>query len=122
LKHNEQGKIAANTHEHYTENLNRYIRPSLGSFRLCELRPLDIQNVYNELCATVLLEAGTHPKVVADRLGHSSVMLTLDIYSHVTATLQQSASLKIANAIFGVSHTPVTQSRRGRDYENSKLF
>jgi len=52
-------------------------------------------------CATVLLEAGTHPKVVADRLGHSSVMLTLDTYSHVTPTLQQNASLKIANMIFG---------------------
>ena len=49
LKHKGQGKIAANTHEHYTENLNRYIRPFIGGFRLCELRPLDIQNVYNEL-------------------------------------------------------------------------
>lgn len=49
LKHKGQGKIAANTHEHYTENLNRYIRPSLGGFRLCDLRPLDIQNVYNDL-------------------------------------------------------------------------
>src|SRR5262249_32265531 len=48
LKH-KQGKIAHNTFEHYTENLNRYIRPYLGGFRVSELRPLDIQNVYNNL-------------------------------------------------------------------------
>src|SRR5215467_1629185 len=48
LKH-KQGKIATNTLEHYTENLNRYIRPYLGGFRVSELRPLDIQNIYNDL-------------------------------------------------------------------------
>jgi integrase len=311
LKHKGQGMIAANTHEHYTENLNRYIKPYLGGFRLCDLRPLDIQNVYNDLhtrlsartvryahsvlssalkqavkwrmipsnpaafvdlpkkerkemqaitsadaprfleaakddryfalfafiletgmrpsecyalrrsdisfergdvtvqrkliwkrdgsyyigepktsrsrrnvplspqlldilrhhlsrqaeerlkagpeyddngflfatalgqplrqhnvivrhfkpilkkaelsqsirlydlrhsSASVLLEAGTHPKVVADRLGHSSVTITLDTYSHVTPTLQKNASLKIANMIFGgKSHSSHTK-------------
>ena len=38
--------------------------------------------------ATNLLEAGTHPKVVSERLGHSSVAITLDVYSHVTETMQ----------------------------------
>ncbi|MGE5271524.1 MAG: tyrosine-type recombinase/integrase [Thiohalocapsa sp.] len=32
--------------------------------------------------ATALLAAGAHPKVVQERLGHSSVALTLDLYSH----------------------------------------
>ena len=42
--------------------------------------------------ATTALRAGIHPKVVQERLGHSSVALTLDTYSHVTPTLQQAAA------------------------------
>ena len=32
--------------------------------------------------ATMLLQAGTHPKIVSERLGHSSVRVTPDTYSH----------------------------------------
>ncbi|MBS4173518.1 site-specific integrase [Bacillus sp. FJAT-49736] len=38
--------------------------------------------------ATLLLELGVNPKVVADRLGHASVKITLDTYSHVSLDLQ----------------------------------
>jgi integrase len=41
--------------------------------------------------ATLLLERNVHPKVVADLLGHSSVTMTLDRYSHVSDSLQRSA-------------------------------
>lgn len=41
--------------------------------------------------ATLLLEHGVHPKVVSDLLGHSSVSMTLDRYSHPSAQLQRSA-------------------------------
>lgn len=43
-------------------------------------------------CATLLLTAGVHPKVVAERLGHSSVVLTLDTYSHVIPSMQRNAA------------------------------
>ena len=33
-----------------------------------------------------------HPKVVSERLGHASVGITLDLYSHVLPTLQQQAA------------------------------
>lgn len=42
--------------------------------------------------ATLLLEAGVHPKIVSDRLGHSQIGITLDLYSHATPTLQQEAA------------------------------
>jgi integrase len=45
--------------------------------------------------ATQLLEAGIHPKVAQERLGHSTITTTLDLYSHVTDTLQQDAAAKI---------------------------
>ncbi|WP_422444285.1 tyrosine-type recombinase/integrase [Thermoanaerobacterium sp. DL9XJH110] len=45
--------------------------------------------------ATLLLQQGVHPKVVQERLGHSSVSITLDTYSHVLPTLQKEAANKI---------------------------
>lgn len=42
--------------------------------------------------ATLLLQAGTHPRVVMERLGHSSIRVTLDTYSHVVGGLQESAA------------------------------
>jgi len=44
--------------------------------------------------ATMLLSAGTHPKVVQERLGHGSIRETLDTYSHAVAGLQEAAILK----------------------------
>jgi hypothetical protein len=41
--------------------------------------------------ATLLLGLGIHPKIVSELLGHSQVSITLDLYSHVTATMQQEA-------------------------------
>jgi integrase len=45
--------------------------------------------------ATQLLLAGVHPKVAQERLGHSSISITLDLYSHVTATMQEDAAAKL---------------------------
>jgi len=42
--------------------------------------------------ATLLLQAGTHPRVVMERLGHSSIRVTLDTYSHVVGGLQELAA------------------------------
>ncbi|EQD60988.1 hypothetical protein B2A_03398, partial [mine drainage metagenome] len=38
-----------------------------------------------------MLSQGVHPKVAADMLGHATVAITLDTYSHVTETMQRSA-------------------------------
>ena len=45
--------------------------------------------------ATQLLKAGAHPKVVSERLGHASIGITLDTYSHVMAGMQEEATEKI---------------------------
>lgn len=45
--------------------------------------------------ATQLLLAGVHPKVAQERLGHSTISVTLDLYSHVSATMQEDAAAKI---------------------------
>ena len=51
--------------------------------------------------ATHLLLAGVHPKVAQERLGHSTMTTTLDLYSHVTATMQEDAAARIDAAFRG---------------------
>jgi len=67
-------------------------RTGLGGLRFHDLRHLH---------ATVLLRAGIHPKVVADRLGHSTVGVTLDTYSHVVPDLQRQAAQAIDTLLGG---------------------
>jgi integrase len=61
------------------------------NFRLYDLR---------HSCATLLLLAGENPKVVSERLGHASVVLTLDTYSHVLPSMQQAATEKLERMLF----------------------
>jgi integrase len=61
------------------------------SFRLYDLR---------HSCATLLLAANEHPKVVSERLGHANIILTLDTYSHVLPSMQQAASEKLEKILF----------------------
>ena len=44
--------------------------------------------------ATLLLKQGAHPKIVQERLGHASIKMTLDVYSHVLPGLQEAAMLR----------------------------
>ena len=70
----------------------RHFKPILKKAELSEsLRLYDLRHS----CATLLLEAGENPKVVSERLGHSSVVMTLDTYTHVLPSMQKSASEKL---------------------------
>jgi integrase len=42
--------------------------------------------------ASLMLKQGVHPKIVQERLGHASIQITLDTYSHVAPGLQQAAA------------------------------
>jgi integrase len=50
--------------------------------------------------ATLALRAGVHPKVVSERLGHATVTITLDLYSHAVETLQQEAAARVSALVF----------------------
>ncbi len=45
-----------------------------------------------------MLSAGVHPKVASERLGHSRVGITLDLYSHVLPGMQEDAAARIDEA------------------------
>jgi integrase len=48
--------------------------------------------------ATQLLGRGIHPKIVQERLGHSTIAVTMDLYSHVSETIQGDATAKLDGA------------------------
>jgi integrase len=52
-------------------------------------------------CATALMSGNVNPKVVSERLGHSNVKITLDVYSAVAPGLQQEASERLELLVFG---------------------
>lgn len=49
--------------------------------------------------ATLMLQQGIHPKIVQERLGHSSIQVTLDIYSHVAPGKQKAAALRFEEGL-----------------------
>lgn len=51
--------------------------------------------------ATLALQAGIHPKVISERLGHATVSITLDTYSHAVPALEEEAAEKVAAVVFG---------------------
>ena len=79
--------------QHFCERFGQHARAAgLPRIRLHDLRHTH---------ATLALQAGVHPKVVSERLGHSSVAITLDVYSHVVPAMEEEAAAKVAAVVFG---------------------
>jgi integrase len=74
----------------------RYFRPILTEAKLPRIRLYDLRHT----CATLLLIAEENPKVVSERLGHSTIVLTLDTYSHVLPTMQQGATARLEKLLY----------------------
>ena len=49
--------------------------------------------------ATHMLSSGVHPKIASERLGHSKVGITLDLYSHVLPGMQADAAARVDDAL-----------------------
>ena len=60
---------------------------------MCDKAGIEYRNFYalRHTHATLLLEMNVHPKIVQERLGHSDIKITMEIYSHVTPTIQRQA-------------------------------
>jgi integrase len=59
----------------------------------------DLRHTY----ATLALAGGVHPKVASEILGHSSIAITLDTYSHVIPSMSEEAADTVAALVFGGS-------------------
>jgi integrase len=82
---NSQGKPL-----HVSNLIRRSFRPLLEQAGLPLIRFHDLRHT----TATLLLSMGTHPKIVQELLGHSNIMVTLEIYSHILPPLQEEAMQK----------------------------
>lgn len=58
--------------------------------------------------ASHLLKAGVHPKIVSERLGHSTVGMTLDTYSHVLPGMQEEAIQRLDSMLTAAMQKTVT--------------
>ena len=89
----------------FRDDLGRLVHPDWFSreFNLLvqnaevpRIRLHDLRHTY----ATLALKTGVHPKVVSERLGHATVGITLDLYSHVTPGIARDAAEAVATTIF----------------------
>jgi len=78
------------------ESVSRYFRLAVKKALLPTIRLHDLRHTH----ATLALRAGIHPKVVSERLGHATVSITLDTYSHAIPAMQEEAAALIAELVF----------------------
>jgi integrase len=77
--------------------IRKWFRPLLTRAGLPPIRIHDLRHSY----ASIALARGVHPKVVQEALGHSTIAVTLDLYSHVVPSLQREAAREVGAALFG---------------------
>ena len=78
------------------ESVSRYFRQAVKKSMLPQIRLHDLRHTH----ATLALQAGIHPKVVSERLGHATISITLDTYSHAIPAMQEEAAALIAELVF----------------------
>ncbi len=80
----------------HPEVVSRFFRGAVKETMMPDIRLHDLRHTH----ATLALRAGIHPKVVSERLGHATVSITLDTYSHAIPAMQEEAAVKIAGLVF----------------------
>ena len=70
-------------------------KPLLKRAKLPQIRFHDLRHT----CATLLLSKNVNPKVVSEMLGHATIAITLDTYSHVLPTMQESPAKAMEEAL-----------------------
>ena len=83
------------------KNVLSAFKALLKQARLPDIRFHDLRHT----AASLMLQQGIHAKVVQERLGHSKIAITLDIYSHVLPSLQDEAAAKM-DAVLSDLWTP----------------
>jgi len=84
------------------ESVSRYWRQAVEQSLLPQIRLHDLRHTH----ATLALQAGIHPKVVSERLGHATISITLDTYSHAIPAMQEEAAALIAALVFTEEELP----------------
>jgi len=81
---------------YHPQSVSRSFERAVKAAKLPEIRLHDLRHTH----ATLALRAGIHPKVVSERLGHATIAITLDTYSHAIPAMQEEAAALIAGLVF----------------------
>ena len=84
-----------NGHWFDPDKISKAFRSAVDALDLPRIRLHDLRHTH----ASLLLRAGINPKVVSERLGHSSVAFTLDTYAHVMPGMQPEAAERFASLV-----------------------
>jgi len=76
-------------------NVRRSLSRLINNADVPKIRFHDLRHCH----ASLLLSKGVHPKIISERLGHSSIKITLDTYSHLLPTMQAEAIRKLDEII-----------------------
>ena len=79
-------------------NLLRAFSNIITKANLPKIRFHDLRHTH----ASLMLQQGENIKLISERLGHSSVKITLDTYSHILPNTQQEASTRLAQQLFNI--------------------
>ncbi len=79
----------------HPQTVSRSFEAALTEAKLPRIRLHDLRHTH----ATLALAANVHPKVVSERLGHATVSITLDTYSHAIPAMQEEAAERIAGLV-----------------------
>ncbi len=97
-------------------NLRTAFKALLAKAELPDIRFHDLRHSV----ATLLLELGTHPKIVQELLGHENIGMTMDIYSHVMPTMQKEAMARLDALLGGSMHKESGGTERGEGGEEER--
>jgi integrase len=74
-------------------------RQVVGSAASERLLGESLEEVLGHTCATLLLSKNVNPKIVSEMLGHATIAIALDTYSHVLPNMQDSAAKAMEDAL-----------------------
>jgi len=89
--------LAWNAHD--PSNLYHEFKRLMKESGLPDIRFHDLRHT----AATLMLQQGTHPKVIQERLGHSDISLTLNTYSHVLPSMQEEAAERLEELLVPIN-------------------
>jgi integrase len=81
----------------HPDRFSDWFQEHVKAAELPRIRLHDLRHTH----ATLALQAGVHAKVISERLGHSTISITLDTYSHAIPAMEEEAAAKVARLVFG---------------------
>ncbi|MCL4414589.1 MAG: site-specific integrase [Actinobacteria bacterium] len=86
----------------------RHFRPAVERAGLSpNLRFHDLRHTY----AALLIAAGAHPRAIMERMGHSSITVTLGTYGHLLPSVEQEVAARLDDVLGSASRHPATIAR-----------